>query len=340
MSGGVDSSVAAAILKKQGYDCVGIFMKLWSDSKTAETAANKCCSIESFEAARKVARKLDFPIHILNFQQSFKKQVVDDFLIQFKKGFTPNPCINCNKFIKFDLLWRKAKILGCDYLATGHYIKIKNGKLLRAKDQCKDQTYFLYNLKKSQLEHLLFPLGDYSKPEVKKIAEKLKLPSANRPESQEICFVPGKNHNEFLRRYLKLKPGEIVTTEGEVVGQHDGLPLYTLGQRKGIKVGGIGPFYVVRLDYKTNDLIVSKDKDDPLLYTKKFRIKNVNWVNEPELNCQVKIRYQAKSVDCKIIKDVVILSKPQRAITPGQSAVFYKGEQLLGGGTIDKLIGT
>ncbi|OGY46794.1 MAG: tRNA 2-thiouridine(34) synthase MnmA [Candidatus Buchananbacteria bacterium RIFCSPHIGHO2_02_FULL_38_8] len=339
MSGGIDSSVAAAILKKQGYDCVGIFMKFWSDQEGTQKVINKCCSIESFETARKVSHQLNFPIYTLNFKQPFKKQVVDDFLSQFQSGLTPNPCINCNKFIKFDLLWQKARVLGCNYLATGHYIKKTTNQLLRAKDKNKDQSYFLYNLKQSQLKHLLFPLGNYTKTQVRAMAKKWNLPAKNRPESQEICFVSGKSHNEFLKHHLKLKPGSIVTTQGKTVGQHKGLPLYTLGQRKGIKVGGIGPFYVVKMNYKTNTLIVSEKKDDSLLYHKIFRIKNTNWINgkpRKTLNCEVKIRHQAPSVKCKIINNQVTLSKPLRAITPGQSAVFYKNQQLLGGGVIDK----
>ncbi len=355
MSGGVDSSVAAGLLKNQGYDCIGIFMKFWSEAegrveappnggvdRLSTTAINKCCSAEAFQTARRVAHQLGFPIYTLNFQQPFKKQVVDDFLNQYQKGFTPNPCIRCNKLIKFDLLWQKAKMLGCDYLATGHYIKNSSPKtqapkLYQAKDKKKDQSYFLYTLKSNQLKHLLFPLGNYTKTQVRALAKKWRLPAASRPDSQEICFTPAKNHYSFLKRYLKLKPGPIVTIEGKKVGQHEGLPLYTLGQRKGIKVGGIGPFYVVKMDYKNNRLIVSNKKDDPALLIKKFTIKEANWVAKKPTTCQVKIRYQAPSVKCKIVGNVVTLGKLQRAVMSGQSAVFYQGKRLLGGGVIDKI---
>ncbi len=346
MSGGVDSSVAAGLLKKQGYDCVGVFMHFWADPLAEDKALNKCCSTESFQLARRVAGRLGFPLYTLNLKDSFKKQVVDNFLDQYQKGFTPNPCIRCNQFIKFDLLVKKAKMLGCNYLATGHYVKkskIRNKKikigyeLLQAKDKKKDQSYFLYNLKQNQLGYLLFPLGNYTKPQVRAIAARWHLPSASRPDSQEICFIGGKNHNDFLKRYLNLKPGAIKTVSGKTIGRHEGLPLYTLGQRKGIKIGGIGPFYVVGFDYKNNVLIVSNSGNDAKLYAKQFTVKKINWINQPVKNCQVKIRYQAPAIKCQITKNKIILAKPQRAVTPGQSAVFYDGQKMLGGGIIDKI---
>jgi len=347
MSGGIDSSVAAAILKNQGYNCIGIFMKFWSDPSIEidNDNANKCCSIESFQSARRIAHKLGFPIYTVNFKKPFKKQVVDDFLYQYKIGRTPNPCVTCNKFIKFDLLWKKAKMLNCNFLATGHYV-IKTAdtnqnskfKLFQGKDKNKDQSYFLYNLKPHQLKNLLFPLGNYTKPQVREMAKKFNIPESNRPESQEICFTP-KNHNEFLKRYLKLKSGPITNTGGKIIGRHEGLPLYTLGQRKGIKIGGPGPFYVVKIDYQKNTLIVSNKKNDPLLYSKQFTIKKTNWLidKKDELICQVKIRYQSPSVKCKVKNNSVTLFQPQRAIVPGQSAVFYNQKQIIGGGIIDRI---
>jgi len=350
MSGGVDSSVAAALLKKQGYDCVGIFMKFWTEKRT--DLENKCCSLDAYTDARKVAGKLGFPLYTLDFQQPFKKAVVDKWLEGHQKGFTPNPCIQCNKFIKFDLLLQKAKVLGCDYLATGHYVKIRNKKseirnlslisnfcsLEMAKDKQKDQSYFLYTLAQSQLEHLIFPLGNLTKAEVRTIAKQLKLPVYKKPESQEICFIPEKTHYPFLKRHLKLKPGPIKNFRGEILGRHDGLPLYTLGQRQGIKIGGIGPFYVVKLDYKTDTLFVSNDRDDKLLYTKKFKIKNINWISgrPPKAMTKfgVKIRYQAKTISGTVNQGLVTLKTPQRAIMPGQSAVFYRDQEVLGGGII------
>ena len=348
MSGGVDSSVTAALLKQQGYDCLGIFMKFWTESEPK--IENKCCSADAYNDAHKVANRLGFRLYTLNFKKDFKKTVVDEWLKEHQKGHTPNPCIRCNKFIKFDLLLKKAKMLGCDYLATGHYIKkskIKNKKikiiyrLSTAKDNNKDQSYFLYNLKQSQLKDLLFPLGNYTKSEVRALAKKFKLPVYEKSESQEICFIPEKTHYPFLKRQLKLKPGPIKDFKGKILGQHEGLPLYTLGQRQGIKIGGIGPFYVVKLNYKTNTLFVSNNHNDKLLYTKKFKIKNINWVSgkPPKRSNKfgVKIRYQAKTISCTINKNTVTLKTPQRAIMPGQSAVFYQRQQVLGGGIINQI---
>ncbi|MFA6254578.1 MAG: tRNA 2-thiouridine(34) synthase MnmA [Patescibacteria group bacterium] len=353
MSGGVDSSVAAALLKQQGYDCIGIFLKFWTETKT--DIENKCCSADAYNDARRVANKIGFPLYTLNFQQPFKKTVVDDWLRKHRQGLTPNPCIRCNQFIKFDLLLRKAKMLGCDYLATGHYAEIRKQKsenrnlslisglcfLKTAKDKQKDQSYFLYTLTQNQLKHLLFPLGNLTKTEVRAIAKKLKLPVYQKAESQEICFIPEKTHYPFLKRHLKLKPGPIKNLAGKALGQHDGLPLYTLGQRQGIKIGGIGPFYVVKLDYKTNTLFVSNNRDDKLLYTKKFKIKELNWIlGQPPKKSEkfgVKIRYQAKTIPCTINKNIVTLKIPQRAIMPGQSAVFYQGQTVLGGGVINSI---
>lgn len=342
MSGGIDSSVAAALLKKQGYDCIGIFMKFWTEQES--DIENKCCSVDAYNDARIVANKLGMRLYTLNFKEPFKKAIVDEFLNQFKIGNTPNPCIRCNQFIKFGLLLKKAKMLGCDYLATGHYVKnIKTKdsfKLMSGKDTNKDQSYFLYTLGQNQLKHLIFPLGNYTKPEVKVMAKELKLPVYEKSESQEICFVPDKTHYPFLKRNLKLKPGLIKNMAGVVLGKHEGLPLYTLGQRQGIKIGGTGPFYVVKINYKNNTLFVSNNRDDKLLYSKKFKIKNIKWVSgkPPKKSDKfgVKIRYQTKTISCSLNKNIVTLKTPQRAIMPGQSAVFYKGNHLLGGGVIEK----
>jgi len=349
MSGGVDSSVAAALLKNQGYECIGIFVKFWKEKKNE--IGNKCCSIDAYNDARKVSGKLGFSLYTLNLENEFKKNIVDHWLNEYKNGRTPNPCIRCNKFIKFNLLLKKAKMLNCDYLATGHYIKnIKiqnskdknNYKLIQAKDKTKDQSYFLYTLNQNQLKHLLFPLAQYTKTEVRNLAKKYKLPVYKKSESQEICFIPEKNHYPFLKRHLKLKTGPIKNTSNEILGTHDGLPLYTLGQRQGIKIGGTGPYYVVKLDYKTNTLFVSNNGNDKILHTKKFQLKNINWISgkppKKSENFGVKIRYQTKTISCSLNKNIVTLKKPTRAIMPGQSAVFYKGNTVLGGGIISKII--
>ncbi len=344
MSGGIDSSVAAALLKKQGYNCIGIFMRFWKEADSK--IQNKCCSADAYNDARIVANRLGFNLYAFNFKDQFKKEVVDKWLIEHKKGNTPNPCINCNKFIKFGYLLSKAKKLGCNYLATGHYVKKiekkENNKIIYGlacgNDKNKDQSYFLYNLKQQELKHLIFPLGNYLKSETIRLAKKFNLPVYQKPESQEICFIPEKTHYPFLKRHLKLKPGQIKNSAGKVIGRHPGLPLYTLGQREGIGIGGIGPFYVVGLNYKTNTLFVSNKHNDKLLYSNKFKIKNINWIRgQAPKNSEiigVRIRYQAKTIPAKIKKNIVILKYPVRAVMPGQSAVFYKGRKLIGGGVI------
>ncbi|MFA6526760.1 MAG: tRNA 2-thiouridine(34) synthase MnmA [Candidatus Buchananbacteria bacterium] len=351
MSGGVDSSVAAALLKKQGYEVVGVFMQFWYPS--GETyGENRCCSLESWHEAQEVAKLLDIEIHKVNFGREFKKTIVDEFLKDFDLLKTPNPCVACNKFIKFDLLLKYAQtVLGADYLATGHYVrlkpqvtshksKVKSGlELFRPKDLNKDQTYFLYNLKQPQLKNLLFPLADYKKEEIRKIAKKLKLKVHDKLDSQEICFV-GKNHYDFLKRFLKLKKGKIVSDKGRVLGEHQGLPLYTLGQRSGIGLSG-GPWYVVGFDKKKNQLIVSGDFSAADLLSKRVNFKSANWIAgsiKLPLKCSAQIRYRAKAENCVIkkidSKYIAEFSKPQRAAMAGQSIVFYDGDKLLGGGII------
>jgi tRNA-specific 2-thiouridylase len=334
MSGGVDSSVAAALLKKAGFDVVGIFMKFWKDGKSGD---NRCCSIESEKLARAVAKKIGIPFYVINAEKEFKAKIVEYFLKEYKKGNTPNPCVVCNKEIKFGFLINKALSLGADFIATGHYARIKNGKLLKGVDVEKDQSYFLWQLNQKQLSRVLFPVGGYTKPEVRKLAKKFKLPTAETPESQEVCFVQDSTNN-FLSKYLKTKPGKIINTEGKVLGKHNGLWFYTIGQRRGLEISQ-GPYYVAAKDFKKNILIVSKNKKD--LLQKEFTVKNVSWIlpQKMPLNTEVKIRYKSNLAKSKIFELVgkkarVIFQNKQAAVTPGQSAVFYKGEELLGGGVI------
>jgi len=335
MSGGVDSSVAAALLKKRGFDVVGIFMKFWKDGQSLD---NRCCSIESEKLARLVAKKLDIPFYVLNVEKEFKKKVVDYFLKEYKAGNTPNPCVVCNKEIKFGFLINKALTLGADYVATGHYAQqqsFASVRLFCAKDTEKDQTYFLCQLNQKQLKHVLFPVGNYKKSEVRKLAKKFDLPVAETKESQEVCFIPDTTDN-FLKKYLKTKPGKVIDEKGNILGEHEGLWFYTIGQRKGIGLSG-GPYYVIGKDLKDNALIISKNQKD--LLKKELFVKNVNWLSgkKPKLPLKIKvrIRYRNKLAEATIDKKYKItFAKPQRAITPGQSAVFYKGEELLGGGVI------
>lgn len=347
MSGGVDSSVAAALLKRArpaprqarygvNFNVTGVFMRL------ADLPRFK----EAEKRAKKVAEILKIPFLSLDLRKEFKKRIIDCFLKEYQKGNTPNPCVVCNKEIKFGLLLEKALALGADFIATGHYArkkKIKRNqkieyKLLRARDKQKDQSYFLWQLNQKQLRYILFPLGNYTKSQVKKMAQKWNLPVLEK-ESQEICFIP-ENLDKFLEAKIKAKKGKILTLAGETIGEHKGLAFYTLGQRKGIELPG-GPFYVVAKDLKKNNLIVTPFFNDKALFSKNLIAKNVNWIlaETPEFPLKVKaqIRYGHKAVSAIIKKSKVyevIFSRPQRAITPGQSVVFYKGEELLGGGII------
>ena len=348
MSGGVDSSVAATLLKEAGFDVIGIFMKFWNPSTSLRTSllrsseqdsGNRCCSVESEKLARLVADQIKIPFYVLNVEKEFKKIVVDYFLKEYKAGNTPNPCVVCNKEIKFGILIDKALKLGADFVATGHYARMKNKKLLKGKDKNKDQSYFLWQLNQKQLSKVLFPVGNYTKTEVRKLAKKFNLPTAQTPESQEVCFIDD-SANNFLKKYLKTKPGNIIDINGKTLGKHQGLWFYTIGQRKGLEIPQ-GPWYVVSKDFKKNILVVSKNEKD--LLKKELVAKDVNWIfdKEPKLpiNAEIKIRYKSSFAKAKITKYKknsvkIIFEKPQTAITPGQSVVFYKDQELLGGGII------
>jgi tRNA-uridine 2-sulfurtransferase len=343
MSGGVDSSVAAALLLKQGYDVVGVFMQFWFP-KGVIYGENRCCSLESFNHAKEVADILGIKIHKINFGKEFKSKIVDEFIKDYSLLKTPNPCIACNKFIKFDLLLKKAlTIFDADYLATGHYIEVEKsgGKynLVRGKDKNKDQSYFLYNLKQDNLKHVLFPVGEYNKDKIRKLAKKFNLPVHDKKDSQEICFV-GDSHYEFLKKFLKLKSGKIVDESGKELGKHEGLSLYTLGQRSGIGLSG-GPWYVSGINKKNNTLVVTKDQKKSDIYNKILTCHKLSWTDkEPKLplKCLAQIRYRSKPSSCIVKKKgsglEVEFKDTQRAISPGQSVVFYKGKKVLGGGII------
>lgn len=362
MSAGVDSSVAAALLKEQGYDVVGVFLHFWKEPGQDELRENKCCSVESQQDARKVAQILDIPLYTVNAAKEFKKEVVDYFLEEIKTGRTPNPCVVCNERIKFNFLFKKMLEMDADFVATGHYAEVKNidGKfhLYTSSDEEKDQTYFLYSLSQNQLSRILFPVGTYKKPVIRKIAEKIKLPVFDKEDSQGLCFTPEKTPTKFIKRNLTLSAGDIITTAGKKIGTHDGLEIYTIGQRKGINIGGDGPYFVVDRDFKNNQLIVTNDEQDEKVFKKSMVVELKNWiVKEPELPLEVnvKIRYRhplvraiikkAKSLAPglssgqkpkakSILYEVEFLEK-QKAITPGQSAVFYADDnEVLGGGTI------
>ncbi len=347
MSGGIDSSVAAALLKRAGFDVIGVFMKFWTAPSQDKLQGhwNRCCSPEAEKRAREVASCLSIPFYVYRFEREFKKRIVDYFLKEYKEGRTPNPCVVCNKKIKFGLLLEKALKLEADYVATGHYAMLqrtrdKKARLFKGKDKNKDQSYFLWQLNQKQLKHILFPIENYTKTETKRLVKKFKLPVSGVPESQEVCFIQT-TVNNFLKKYLKSKPGRIIDTEGKIINEHEGLHFYTIGQRRGIKLPG-GPYYVLDKNLKKDLLIVTKNEKD--LYKKELVVKNINWIsgNGPKLSLKIKakIRYRhkaslatienkLKTKNCKLI-----FNKPQRAITPGQSVVFYKGREVLGGGII------
>jgi tRNA-specific 2-thiouridylase len=353
MSGGVDSSVAAYLLKKQGYDVIGVTMQIWGGTNNTGT----CCSLEAVEDARKVASKLDIPHYVFNFKQPFDKKVIQYFVQEYLQGKTPNPCIACNRHIKFGELLKKANSMGIDYVATGHYAQIvkpskkTNGRYLlkKGRDNSKDQSYVLYNLTQEQLSKSLFPLGKLKKKKVRKIAKKLGLNVADKADSQEICFVEDNNYGKFIQKRTKKEfvKGDIVDLEGNVLGEHEGIHRYTIGQRKGLRTISNEPLYVVRIDTQKNQIVVGKEED---IYTKELIAENLNWIAmeelEKELRVKAKIRYRSEEAWCTISKldtkkeksteekVIVIFDKRQRAITPGQSVVFYKKGIVVGGGII------
>jgi tRNA-specific 2-thiouridylase len=345
MSGGVDSSVVAKILKDEGHDLVGFFLKLWSDPTSGASCRkeNRCCDYEALEDVRMVAAKLNIPFYVIDAKKEFKQEVVDYFLDEYQNLRTPNPCIVCNETIKFDLLLKKALSIGCEKLATGHYARVEGGKLLKGIDETKDQSYMLYRLNRDQISKVLFPIGEMKKKEVRELAVKLDLPVKEKPESQEICFFADKDYRQFLKRYLDKKffaSGDIVDKNGKIIGRHDGLLNYTIGQRRlidqQISDGEKEPLYVIGFNKGKNQLIVGKDEK---VYKKEMVVGNLNWLSDSTEELSVKIRYRHPDFPCKIEKSgdkiKVLFEKPQRAVTPSQSAVFYVGYEVIGGGVIE-----
>lgn len=355
MSGGVDSSLTAALMKEQGYDVIGINMRLHGSGPAEEEQAyalNKsCCSIVEMEDARRVCQQIGVPFYAMNFEKEFRQSVIDYFCAEYERGRTPNPCVACNAFMKFRFLLNKALALGADYLATGHYCRnvydeiSGQYKLMKAVDANKDQSYVLYMLNQQQLSRIKFPLGDYTKAQTRQMAADYGLTVANKPESQDICFVAGGDYRDFLvqkRGEEIAKPGPIVNTVGEVVGQHQGLPFYTIGQRKGLGMATPKPTYVLKVLPDTNTLVVGEDAD---LRQREFEADNVSfvhddWPHEP-VRVKVKVRYKAQEMPglVEVLNRQegsvrIVLDEPQRAVTPGQAAVFYNGNEVIGGGVI------
>ncbi|MFA9398915.1 MAG: tRNA 2-thiouridine(34) synthase MnmA [Clostridiaceae bacterium] len=349
MSGGVDSSVAAYLLKQQGYDVIGITMQVFT-SEEYEEKEGACCSLSSVEDARRVANKLDIPFYVMNFQEPFKNKVIDYFIDEYLEGRTPNPCIACNKHIKFDLLLKKAMSLGANYVATGHYASIvkKDDKYLlkKSEDDKKDQTYALYNLTQFQLAHTLMPCGEYKKEKIREIAKEIGLRVHNKKDSLEICFIPDNDHGKFIidNTNNKVKTGNFIDKNGVILGRHKGIVYYTIGQRKGLGLSLGKPAFVTDINPLTNEVVIG-DEEDILktnLIAKDLNFMLFNKLEVP-MDIEAKIRYSGKQckatiypIDDKTIK--VSFKDKQRAITKGQSVVFYQNEYLIGGGIIDKII--
>ncbi|MBQ2986237.1 MAG: tRNA 2-thiouridine(34) synthase MnmA [Tyzzerella sp.] len=348
MSGGVDSSVAAYLLKEQGYDVIGVTMQIWQEEeRTVEEENGGCCGLSAVDDARRVAAALDIPYYVMNFKKEFKENVIDYFIDEYLHGRTPNPCIACNRYVKWESLLKRSMDIGADYIATGHYAridKLPNGRytLKRSATLAKDQTYALYNLTQDQLARTLMPVGEYSKDEVREMAEKINLRVANKPDSQDICFVPDGDYAGFIEKTLdtELPTGNFVTLDGKILGRHKGITHYTVGQRKGLGLALGYPAFVIEIRPETNEVVIGTNEDSMSNYV---RANKLNFMSIPDLTEPMrvfaKIRYNHKGAWCTIEKtgeDEILCTfkEQQRAITPGQAVVFYDGEYVLGGGTI------
>lgn len=349
MSGGVDSSVAAIVLKKQGYDVIGLFMRNWDASLNNDILGNPtlneniCPQEQDYNDALRVCEQIGIPLHRVDFVKEYWDYVFTYFLDELKKGRTPNPDIMCNKYIKFDMFAKEAYKLGADYIATGHYARIKDGHLLRGVDDNKDQTYFLSQLSNKQLEHVLFPIGDMEKSEVRKIAQEYNLVTAKKKDSTGICFIGERNFKNFLHNYLPNIPGDIVDIEtGKVLGKHVGLMYYTIGQRRGLNIGTTDKIFVVGKDLDKNILYIAYGEDNDYLVSTSCIVDTVNWISDKKPSkCTAKFRYRQKDNDVNIEfkDDLIYVTYPQgvKAVTPGQACVFYDGEECLGGGIIKEV---
>ena len=349
MSGGVDSSVAALLVKEMGIDAVGCTMRLYDAEDVGtgpEPDGRTCCSLEDAEDAGAVARRLGIPFYVFNFTSEFREKVMDPFVRAYLSGVTPNPCIECNRHLKFAKLLERAEILGCDYVVTGHYARIeeRDGRmhLLKAKEPEKDQSYVLYQMDQNTLRHTLFPLGGLSKEETRRIAGEHGFRNAGKPDSQDICFVPDGDYARVVEALsgIPAEPGDFVRADGTKLGRHKGLIRYTVGQRRGLGVAGPAPYYVIRIDPGKNEVVLGFREE---LYSSEARLSAVNWIagetpREP-VRCGVRIRYHHPEEAATVFPGEgdtarVVFDEPQRAVTPGQAAVFYAGEEVLGGGVI------
>ena len=351
MSGGVDSSVAAWLLKKQGYDVIGVTMQIWQDEAAAVQEENGgCCGLSAVEDARRVAERLDIPYYVMTFKKEFKEQVMDYFVQEYLRGRTPNPCIACNRFVKWESLLARSMEIGADYIATGHYARIArldNGRytLKRSATAAKDQTYALYNLTQYQLARTLMPVGEYTKEEIRGMAEEIGLSVAQKPDSQEICFIPDHDYAKFIEEnsHCRIEEGNFVDREGKVLGRHRGITHYTVGQRKGLNLSMGHPVFVTEIRPDTNEVVIGENED---VFSGRLTCSHLNWMAIEGLKGQerrvtAKIRYSHKGAPC-VIREIgpdqveCLFEESQRAATPGQAVVFYEGDCVIGGGTIEK----
>ncbi|MBQ8648717.1 MAG: tRNA 2-thiouridine(34) synthase MnmA [Clostridia bacterium] len=350
MSGGVDSSVAACLIKEQGYSCIGVTMKLFQNEYIGESREHTCCSLEDVEDARSVARQLNIPYYVFNFSDRFRECVIDKFVRAYEAGITPNPCIDCNRYLKFDKLFHRSKELNCNYVVTGHYARVEYDETLnryllkKALDTDKDQSYVLYAMTQEQLSHTLFPLGELTKPEVRKIAEKHSFINAKKHDSQDICFVTGGKYTDFIQQYTSKRypEGNFVDINGRVLGTHKGIIHYTIGQRRGLNISSTEALYVSAIDSVNNTVTLASENE---LYTKKLVAKDINMISTPFLEkpekLKVKVRYRqpeqpatVEQTDTDTLE--ITFDTPQRAVTSGQAVVIYNGDIVVGGGTIQR----
>ena len=346
MSGGVDSSIAAKLMRDRGYDCIGCTMQLYQNEDAGIASGKTCCTLDDAEDARSVAYSLGMPFYVFRFTEQFREQVICPFIAQYTRGLTPNPCIECNRKMKFETLLERAKTLGCDLLVTGHYARVaeENGKfvLKKAADPSKDQSYVLYCLTQEQLRHIAFPCGELKKTEVRSLAEKSDFVNADKPDSQDICFVPDGDYARIIELHTgkKAEPGNFVDASGKILGRHKGIIHYTIGQRRGLGIAAEYPLYVLAIRPEENEVVLGKNED---LFSREAIVRDFNWISgeapKDAIRCAAKIRYRhpeqpatVTPIDATSIR--LTFDQPQRAITPGQAAVLYDGDTVLGGGTI------
>lgn len=348
MSGGVDSSAAAYLLKEQGYDVIGVTMQIWQETENIVQEENGgCCGLSAVDDARRVASMLGIPYYVMNFREEFQKQVIDYFVAEYLRGRTPNPCIACNRYVKWEALLKRSMDIGADYIATGHYAQIDrltNGRyaIKHSVTKTKDQTYVLYNLTQDQLQHTLMPVGAYTKEQIRQIAENIGLPIAHKPDSQDICFIPDGDYATFIDKECnkKVPEGNFVSLDGKVLGRHKGITHYTVGQRKGLGLSLGHPAFVLEIRPETNEVVIGTNEDS---MTCEVRAEKLNFMSiediEDDMRVFAKIRYNHKGAWCTVKRTgedeiLCVFDEPQRAATPGQALVMYDGEYVLGGGTI------